>query len=275
MGWFISSSEKNKIVTSVDRLNYTYKVNIYGKNLFDMGGPSPNNYGGYTSDTYDAASKDFFSIVRKLDMNVVFELLSYYAECLIEDMYLRGEPDDDNIEKAYRDFDRFSNAVNEVIGQFGVNISLTRQGFVPKQEQIVHELVVEPTLKLLSGPKWKNVQVDFTDAINEYRKGTKKSYSTAITHIVSGLQAYLQVKIKGKIGKGEISNLIKEGMKLGVLPSDALSRKILDGIESELMEYRQKQGDAHPKSEYANEESVRVVLNIALVFIQHAEFYRQ
>lgn len=270
LGWFVSSGDKDKIVDSVDQLNYTYKVQVYGKALFNMGGPESGNF-GYTSETYKAAADDFFTIIRELDKDVVFELLSFYVERLIEKHYLSDDPTDDDIDNAYKRFDRFSNAINEVFTQFGVNMSLTRQSFVPKQEQVVHELVVEPTLKILAAPKWKNVQSDFKDAITEYRKGTKKAYSTAITHIVSGVQAYLQLKVKGKIGKGEISQLIKDGMKSGVLPSDALSKKILEGIESELMEYRQKQGDAHPKAEYANEESARVILNLALVFIQHAE----
>jgi hypothetical protein len=267
--WFVTNRDIKIIIGNVDRLNYNYKVQTYGKKLFDIGGAKSDGYGGYTKDSQSAAADDFFRIIKEESTDVAFELLSYYAEGLIEDYLLKGEPTDDKINEAYERFDRFSNAVNSIFGQFGINISLTRQGFAPKQEQIVHELVVEPTFKGLSAPKWKAVQNNFSDAIDEYRKGTEAAYSNAITHIVSAVQAFLQIKVRGKIGKGDISELIKEGMKKSVLPSDALSRKVLDGLESTLMEYRQKQGDAHPKAEYANEQSVRLLLNVASVFIQH------
>lgn len=267
--WFITHRDIKIIVGSVDRLNYNYKVQTYGKRLFDIGGAKSDNYGGYTKDTESAAADDFFRIIKEESTDVAFELLSYYAESLIEEYLLKGEPTDEKIDEAYERFDRFSNAINSIFSQFGINLSLTRQGFAPKQEQIVHELVVEPTFKGLAAPKWKAVQTNFSDAIDEYRKGTEAAYSNAITHIVSAVQAFLQVKVKGKIGKGDISELVKEGMKKDILPNDALSRKVFDGLESTLMKVRQKQGDAHPKIEYANEESVRLLLNVAAVFIQH------
>ena len=268
-GWFMSSGDADIITRSVDRLNIDYKVHTYGQKLFDLGGPESDSYSGFTKASKEAAIEDFLRIVKNQEADVVFELLSFYAEGLINDHLLKGSPPDEKIDEAYERFDRFSNAIDSIFSQFGINLSLTRQGFTPKQEQVVHELVVEPTFKGLSAPKWKAVQSNFSDALDEYRKGTEAAYSNSITHIVSAVQAFLQIKVKGKIGKGDISQLVKEGMKNKSLPNDALSRKILDGLESTLMEYRQKQGDAHPKTEYANEDSVRLLLNVAAVFIQH------
>lgn len=269
LSWFTSSTDTENIINSVDQLNFNYKVHTYGKHLFDMGGPRYTSYNSFTDETVDAATKDFFRIIQEETTDVVFELLSYFADRLIENYRLHEDSTDEEINKAFQKFDRFSNALNSIFSQFGVNLSLTRRGFVPKQEQIVHELVIEPTFKGLSSPKWKPVQTNFSDAINEYRKGTGAAYSNAITHIVSAVQAFLQLKVRDKIGKGDIAELIKEGMRDKKLPSDALSRKVLTGLESTLMEYRQKQSDAHPKTEYANEESVRLLLNVAAVFIQH------
>jgi hypothetical protein len=269
LGWIITTRDIKTIVQSVDRLNNNYKVQTYGKKLFDIGGAHSDIYGDYSKDIQDAAVDDFVRIMKEESTDVTIELLSFYAEALIDENHLKDNPTDEEIDDAHERFDRFSNAVNGIFGQFGINLSLTRQGFVPKQEQIVHELVIEPTFKGLAAPKWKAVQSNFSKAIKEYRKGTETAYSNSITYIVTAVQAFLQVKVRGKVGKGDISELIKEGMKNNILPKDALSRKVLDGLESTLMEYRQKQGVAHPKTENANEESVRLLLNVAAVFIQH------
>jgi hypothetical protein len=269
LGWFKSTEDALIIVDVVDSLNYNYKVHTYGQELFDMGGPQTNTYFRYTEETKKAAIRDFVRIIKNDSVDVVFELLSYYAKKLIDGGLLRGKPSDESVDKAFKKFDKFSNAINDIFSQFSINLSLTRQGFVPKQEQIVHDLIIEPTFRGLSSPQWKSVQSNFSDAMNEYQKGTKTTYSNAITHIVSALQAYLQIKVIGTVGKGDISDIINEGIEKNSLPNDSLSLKVMKGLSSTLMEYRQKQGDAHPKAEYATEESVRLVLNVAAVFIQH------
>lgn len=133
----------------------------------------------------------------------------------------------------------------------------------------MEEYVHEPLIKGLADKKWQPVQQELVDAISEYHKGNEKSYSNSITHLSSALQAFLQIKINGSIGKGDIDSLIRTGMNNGSIPNDELSKKVINGLKSTLMEYRQKSGDAHPKKEYANEKSVRLVLNVVAVFIQH------
>ncbi|GAC1600361.1 MAG: hypothetical protein NVS3B29_00710 [Candidatus Saccharimonadales bacterium] len=129
--------------------------------------------------------------------------------------------------------------------------------------------MLEPTFRGLVGGQWNPVQTNLADALKEYHKGTPEAYSNAITHLASALQAFLQIKVNGAIGKGDIDDLIRTGVHNGSLPDDEVSKKVINGLRSTVMEYRQKQGDAHPKAEYANERSVRLILNIVAVFIQH------
>ncbi|MDB5163744.1 MAG: hypothetical protein JWS12_362 [Candidatus Saccharibacteria bacterium] len=264
-GWM---QDKDIFVNVISQLNDEYKVKVYGIEFFEHGGPHNTNW-GYEECCKTPAAKDFFRIIRTQDENVVLELLSMYANSLIQSYYLKNDPTPENIVDAYETFDHFCNAVNDVFEHFGVNLRLTRQSFIPKQEKIVEEFVIEPTFKALAGKQWEPVQNEIADAINEYHKGNKKAYSNAITHLVTALQAFLQIKVNSVIGKGDIDGLIRTGIANKQLPDDQLSKKVIDGLKSTLMEYRQKQGDAHPKAVYANEKSVRLILNTLAVFIQH------
>lgn len=265
MGWL---KDYEITVNCIRALNDEYKVNTFGKEFFEHGGPHIS-YSTYDECCTKAATRDLFSILKNQDENVVMELLSLYARSLIKQHYLNGEVSEDDLAEAYSVFDRFANAINDIFDHFAINRILTRQSFVPKQEKIVNEYVTEPTFKSIAGKEWQPVQKEFSDAMVEYHKGTSKSYSNSITHLVSALQAFLQIKVNGKLGKGDIAALITKGISDGKLPDDELSKKVIKGINSTIMDYRQKQSDAHPKKEYANEKSVRLVLNVIAVFIQH------
>lgn len=265
-GWLQDGQLITKIMFE---LNENYKVNTYAKFLFSHGGPHQNVYSEYESCCKQAASTDLASIIKTEKSEVVFELLSLYARELINNNSLRSGATAKEIDQAYDRFDRFSRAVNDVLTHFGVNITLNRLSFAPRQEKVIEELVLQPTFIALSGSEWEEVQKEFSDAISEYRKGNKQSYSNAITHIVTAVQAFLQIKILGETGKGDIDDLLKRGIRENKISSDELTKKVLTGLSSTLMEYRQKQGDAHPKKEYANEKSVRLTLNVAAVFIQY------
>jgi len=265
-GWL---KDKDKFVNIAIQINDKYKVNTYAERFFEHSGPH-SYYGSYNECCQDIARDDFSSIVFDGDEAIALEALSFYAASLIEDHYLRGDnPTPEAIQNGYGALDRFSNAVNDVFDHFCVDLTLSRQGLLPKQEKIVEEYVQAPLIAKLVGKKWTPVQLEFGDAIDEYNKGTKESYSNAITHLASALQAFLQISVNGSVGKGDIDALIRKGINEGLLPNDELSKKIINGLKSTLMEVRQNSGDAHPKKEYANERSVRLVLNIVAVFIQH------
>jgi len=75
--------------------------------------------------------------------------------------------------------------------------------------------------------------------------------------------------VKGQIGKGELKDLIAEAHVKGIISSDPFTTKIFKDFQSILMRKRQEQGDPHPKKEYANERSARLVLNVIMIFIQN------
>jgi hypothetical protein len=252
-----------------DQLNEMYKVQTYALDFFEHGGPH-YSYGTIDSCCKDIALKDFARIVRRGKTDIVIEALSLYGQDIIDNSYLKGDKStEEDIENAYENFDNFGRAINNLFENFGINLLLTRNGFIPRQEKIIEEYILEPVIKGISGKEWRPVQSDLHDALKEYHKGTKSGYSNAITHLASTLQAFLQIKVNGKIGKGEIDALLEKGIANGNIPNDQLSKKVLKGLVSTVMEARQKSGDAHPKTEYANDKSVRLILNSVATFIQH------
>ena len=206
-------------------------------------------------------------------------MLSLYCKILIserEEKEISKYPNED--EEAYQQrledwrwkvFDNFAEKLNDVFTQFGVNLYLPRQGFIPRQEEKIIREIYEPVLKCLSHPKWKEVSKILSDAFDESRKNTPQGYSNCVTNTVSAIQAFLQIVVNGKTGKGEISSLITEAQKKKLIQDDFFTQKIFDNLESIFARERQETGIAHPKKEYANEKNARMILNLAMVFFQH------
>ena len=169
----------------------------------------------------------------------------------------------------WEDFDKFAKILNEVFNDFGINLYLARQGFIPRQEEKIIKEVYEPVLSYLSHTKWKEVSKLLSDSFDEYRKNTSQGYSNCITNNISAIQAFLQIIVIGKTGKGEISKLIMEAQKKSLIPNDFFTQKIFENIESIFARERKETGIAHPKKEYATEKNARTILNLAMVFFQH------
>ena len=124
-------------------------------------------------------------------------------------------------------------------------------------------------MSYLSGKKWSPVSRDLSDAFRKFQEKTPQGYSSCITHTISALQGFLQILVHDKTGKGDFNDLIPYAQKKDVIPSDAFSTKIFKDIQSILMQKRQESGDPHPKEEYANERSAKLVLNLIMIFIQN------
>lgn len=107
------------------------------------------------------------------------------------------------------------------------------------------------------------------ESFTEYRKNTPEAFGTCVTKVVTALQAFLQILVYDKTGKGDIAELIKDAQNKGLIPDDAFSRMMLKDINSILMQERQATGDPHPRQEFANEKNSRLVLNLVMIFIQH------
>jgi hypothetical protein len=168
-----------------------------------------------------------------------------------------------------QEFEEFARDLNEVFGQFGINVYLTRQGFMPSQEEKIIETIYRPVLSVLSDARWKEVNDLISFAFKEFEKKTPDGFSISITSTVAAVQAFLQLLVNGKSGKGDIGDLILIGQKTGKIPNDVFSQTIFKNINSILARERQQKGIAHPPQEIATEKNALVMLNIAMVFFQH------
>jgi len=102
-------------------------------------------------------------------------------------------------------------------------------------------------LRFFSYPKWKEVNKLLSDAFEEYRRNTPQGYSNSVTNIISSVQAFLQLIVNGKTGKGDISQLILEAQKKALIPNDAFTEQMFKTIESIWARERQQTGTPHPK----------------------------
>ncbi len=257
---------QQRISISIKALNRIYKAKSYARNFLENG-------------TLNSACCDFYEIFVTQNEYVVMELFSLYSEVLImeradETINRKENEKEQEYQKRlqnwkWKDFDKFCADLNEVFADFGINLYLTRQGFMPRQEEKIVKEIYEPVLSYLSHPRWKEVSGLFSDSFKEYRKNTPQGYSNCVTNTVSGIQAFLQIVVNEKTGKGEISKLIPEAQKKNLIPSDFFTQKIFANIESILARQRQETGIAHPKKEYASEKNARIILNLAMIFFQH------
>ena len=259
-------AKKDGILFSIILLNRNYKAKSYAKNYLEDA-------------TLNSACHDFYDIFMKQDEHVVMELLSLYFKFLFlrEQKKTISKSKDETKEDyqnklqnyRWRYFDNFSRDLNEVFTDFGINLCLTRQGFIPRQEEKIIKEIYEPVLSYLSHPKWKEVSKLLSDGFDEYRKNTPQGYSNCITNTISTVQAFLQIVVNGKTGKDNISKLITEGQKRNLIPNDFFTKRIFRNIESIFAYERQETGISHPKKEYATEKNTRTILNLAMIFFQH------
>jgi len=261
-----NEKKKKRIYVSIMLLNHKYKAKSYAKSFLE-------------DNTLNSACHDFYEIFMNQDENVVIELLSLYCNVLIserakETIYRKeGESEEEYSQRLenwrWEEFDKFRKNLNEVFTDFGINLYLTRQGFAPRQEEKIIEEIYEPVLNYLSHPEWREVSKILSDAFDEYRKNTPQGYSNCVTNVISAIQAFLQIVVNGKTGKGEISKLIPMAQKKKLIPEDSSTQKIFDNLESIFARQRQETSIAHPKKQYANEKNTRLMLNLAMVFLQH------
>ena len=259
--------KQNAIHESILYLNEIYKAKSFARTYLK----NPN---------LNTACYDFYNIFMNKEEFVVMELLSAYAKFLYEftkdddSIYkLEDETEEDflqrKIKAEYKFFDNFSNRLNDVFLQFGIKYYLTRDGFIPRQDEKIIEEIYEPVLNYLSNPKWKKVNEILSDAFSDYAKNTPQGYSGCVTKTISSVEAFLQILVKGKIGGKKLSQLISEAQKKDLIPNDIFTQTIFKNIDAVFARERKSTGDAHPKDEYATEKNARTILNLAMIFLQH------
>lgn len=267
-GWFSEGAELS-IISAIIKLNELHKYRAYAADTLRH--PSE-----------DTAQADFKTIFYEQDTHVVLELLSCFCQSILDEQensqrrpYQGSNESAEDFSKRVTDWeykvvDNFASRLNDVFEDFWVNIVLTRSGFIERQDsRIVNEIYI-PVLNFLSLPKWKNAERELRDAFKEYQQKTEQGYSNCITHAISGLEAFLQVVVDRKTGSSEgLTSLLTKAKEKELLPADKFSQEVFENIGATLMRERGKTGDGHPKQEYANEKSARLVLNLIMVFMQH------
>lgn len=255
-----------RILYSISALNDLYKAKNFTPNFLD-------------NSNLDSACRDFYSIFKNHSDNVVLELLSLYGKTILIEREERepyqnpGETKEDfqkrTKEWRFAAFDEFAKKLNEIFSEFGINVYITRAGFIPRQDEKITKSIYSPVLNVFSDPKWKDVNSLLVDAFAEYKKNTPQGFSNCVTNAVSSIQAFLQLLNDGKTGKGNIVNLISIAQKDKLIPDDFFTKTIFKNIESILAYERQETSTAHPKKRYSSEKNARLILNLAMVFFQH------
>ncbi len=268
--YFTKNNSAKRITKAIYMLNERHKYRAYGKNFL-------------REKSEDNAMRDFQDILVNEDedknKHVVLELISCFSHAILlersdQEIYQEEDETDEQYEERlrkwrYEDFDDFASRLNNVFSHFGVNVVLTRQGFIPKQDEKIVKEIYEPVLKVLSIERWKPVNRDLQDAFKDFQSKTESGYSSCVTHAVSAIEAFLQILIYGKTGKGTLGTLIPEAQSKGLIPKDTFTEQIFKNMEAIFARERKETGDAHPKEEYANEKNSLMVLNLTMVFLQH------
>jgi hypothetical protein len=258
-------NKRKRIGTSIVNLSNKYKANNYAPKFLE-------------DRTFNNACSEFYEIFIIHTEHVAIELLSLYAKAIIDEPTYYISKDSGESEKAYAkrkeerewvSFDEFADDLNEILSQFGLNYFLTRQGFVPRVDKKIIEDIYVPVLKSLSNIKWKEVNTFLSESFAEYRERTPQGFGACITKSVTAVQAFLQILINGKTGKGDISKLIPEAQKKGLIPNDNFTAMIFKDIESVLMRLRQESSGVHPTKKDASEKNAMLVLNLSMVFFHH------
>jgi hypothetical protein len=256
-GWLVSDEATHNGVYVFSENN---KARALCKNLLNHGGPHYYDTRVTWSDMekccHEAASLDIKNIFHNEHQDVVYEIFSYYVVALQRDI---------DKEKS----SRFRNRFNDISDQFGLNILMLEDSFIPRQDEKVIKEIYEPVLVCLSDLKWKKVNEILSDAFSDYRKNTPQGYSGCVTKTISSVEAFLQVLVEGRTGGIKLSQLIIEAQKNNFIPNDIFTQTIFKNIDSIFARERQLTGDGHPKDEYATEKTARTILNLAMVFIQH------
>jgi hypothetical protein len=257
--------KRRRILWTVHQLNERFKKQSFGKNTLEVV-------------SWFNTCLDFHTIFMKAQGHAVLEMLSIFCkDILISDRSIGyGYPGESKKafkerlrESRLKEFDDFAATLNEVFAQFGLDVYLTRGGFMPMQEMKLIEMVYAPVLSCFTDPQWKKVNDLISLAFKEYEKKTSEGFSFCITTTVSAVQAFLQIMVHGETGEEQISKLIPKAQKLNKIPSDHFSTTIFNNIESILARERKDKGVAHPPQSVADEKSALLMLNIAMVFFQH------
>jgi len=275
MRWLRDDSAN--VLSAITYMNDAFLRQCPGKRLhaitpdFDFQGRRNNE-----NEIRRAAYLDFCDIfVGEKSESMVLRMLSHFAKSYINEDYLRSaeisediETKSKNIEQAYSKFDFLGNCLNHVFDQFSINIQLTRNGLIPKQDEKITKDIYEPTLKMLADPKWKTVSDNLAQMFSDYTEG---DYPEVITKAHSSVQRFLQVLVgeEGKSGKGEVGKLFGKAKEAGILPIDRFTEPVINVLQGFIVSERANNSTAKPAIKDATSEEALLIMNVVMVFLQH------
>lgn len=269
-GWMDCDSE---ILDSISYLNHTYLRLCPGKLLHAT--PPDRSIHASDFERRDAAAKDFYRIFINESDPLVLRMISKFAQCLINNYDLqRASKSTDidernkNIEEAFNRFDRFAYCINHIFEQFAINEILTRNGFVPRQDEMIESNIYTPTLLALSDPKWMSVNQILSSMFEDYREG---HFAEVITKAHSAVHSYLQIAVgePGQNAKGEVGKLFKEAKKRGLISSNRFTEVFLTNIQSYITSERATKSTAKPALSPTSNSDALLMMNMTLVFLQY------
>lgn len=274
-GWFNEYSDE--ILEAIEHLNFHFLRQCPGKNLhgikpdFDHQRMEHKDY-----HRIKAALVDFQDIfLRSKSEAMVYRMITKFSEGHIDKYnYQRAKKEKDeekikeHIEIAFNNFDRLANCFNHIFEQFSVNVILTRNGLVPRQDEKITEEIYIPTLKILADPKWKNVSNDLAEMFEDYQK---ENYSEVVTKAHSTVQRFLQILVgeEGKSGKGEFKKLFSEAKAKGIIPIDRFTEPIIQVFQSFISSERATKSTAKPTLKKTKSSDALLIMNVIMVFLQH------
>lgn len=270
-GWMTSQRE---VLGAIAYLNHTYLRLCPGRYLHK----SPKTDDRHSSSDFErrqAATKDFYRIFLEEAEPLVLRMLSKFAQLLIDPYDLerakKAIDSDDRkkfVKDAFEKFDRFANCLNHILEQFAVNQLITRNGFIPRQDETIERELSIPTLKALSDPKWRPVNEILSPMFEDFRESR---FPEAITKAHSAVHCFLQILVgePGSNAKGEIGKLIKFGKSAGLIPTNRFTDPLLLNIQSFITSERAANSTAKPSLSQASSSDALLMMNMTLLFLQH------
>jgi hypothetical protein len=172
------------------------------------------------------------------------------------------------IADAFKMFDPLANCLNHIFRQFAVNQVVTRNGFVPRQDEKITDEIYVPTLKALADPKWATVSAALASMFQDYRE---QHYSEVITKAHSSVQRFLQIAVgeEGKSGKGELAKLFKDAKDRGIIPASRFVDPVIAAISSFIPSERATNSTAKPALREATPADALLMMNVVIVLLQH------
>ena len=275
-GWVDSYSRE--ILQTIEYLNNAFLRQCPGRHLHAVQPQRDHYHGGYgnESERMKAAITDFQHIfLREKSDAMVFRMLSKFAESHIDhsDHRRANEAQDDVerkklVDEAFNKFDRLANCLNHIFEQFAVNQLVTRNGFVPRQDDKITEKVYTPTLSILADPRWKSVSTDLALMFEDYRE---ENYAEAITKAHRAIQRFLQVLVgeEGKSGKGEVGKLLQKAKEDRIIPINRFTESLVSLIQGFITSERATNSTAKPSMKDATASDALLMMNVVMVFLQY------